>query len=205
MPFAQKVFINCPFDEEYAPLLKALIFLILYLDLKPKIALENFDSADVRLDKISKLILSSKYGIHDLSRLKAKKKDEYFRLNMPFELGLDVACKRYKGGQCKNKKILVLAGDRYSYQAALSDISGCDIKSHDNDAARLIEIVRHWFTMQTQKTLTGPTKILSQFEDFTAWNYDDLIKSGFSADQANNLEISEFIPRATSWLKKHMR
>jgi hypothetical protein len=54
--------------------------------------LERLDSGRPRIDKIISLIKESKYAIHDLSRLKAREAGEYYRLNMPFELGLDVGC-----------------------------------------------------------------------------------------------------------------
>ena len=38
------VFINCPFDDQYFDLLKAIIFTICYFDFIPRISLENSDS-----------------------------------------------------------------------------------------------------------------------------------------------------------------
>ena len=92
--FETNVFINCPFDKDYyIPLLRPLLFTIIYLGFKPRIATETFDSGKPRLQKIIDLILDSKYSIHDLSRIKSKNKNELFRLNMSFELGIDIACK----------------------------------------------------------------------------------------------------------------
>jgi len=85
--FEHNVFINCPFDREYYSLLRPLLFTITYLGFNPRIALESSDSGEMRIEKICALIKSSKYSIHDLSRLKAAKKGEFYRLNMPFELG----------------------------------------------------------------------------------------------------------------------
>lgn len=42
--FETNVFINCPFDENYLPLLRPLLFTVIYLRLKPRIALEAIDS-----------------------------------------------------------------------------------------------------------------------------------------------------------------
>lgn len=39
-----------------------------------------------RINKICQLIRSSRYAIHDLSRLQSKKKNEFYRLKMAFEL-----------------------------------------------------------------------------------------------------------------------
>src|SRR5262245_32348094 len=110
-----------------------MLFCIVYLGLVPRLAKERNDSTEVRIEKIADLIQSSLYSIHDLSRCQSTKKGEYFRLNMPFELGIDFGCKRYCGRGRKNKKILILEEKRYRYQAAISDLAGCDIQTHGNN------------------------------------------------------------------------
>lgn len=87
--YFKNVFINCPFDDKYFDLLQTLVFTISYYGFTPRISLENSDSGPSRLDKIIQLISESKYSIHDLSRLQSKSANEYNRLNMPFELGID--------------------------------------------------------------------------------------------------------------------
>ena len=76
MDFDKNVFINCPFDNAYFPLLKPLLYAIKKIGFNPRISLERNDSGEVRLYKIKELIESSKFGIHDLSRVKAKAKGE---------------------------------------------------------------------------------------------------------------------------------
>ncbi|HEX8266252.1 MAG TPA: hypothetical protein VF596_12655, partial [Pyrinomonadaceae bacterium] len=78
--FEKNIFINCPFDDEYRILLQPLLFTIIYFNFNPRIATERSDSGEQRIDKICELIKSSKYSIHDLSRLQAKKKKEFYRL-----------------------------------------------------------------------------------------------------------------------------
>ncbi len=99
MDFEKNIFINCPFDDDYFPLLKPLLYTIKKIGFNPRISLERNDSGEIRLHKIKELIESSKYSIHDLSRAKAKKVGEYFRQNMPFELGLDLGCRDYNEGE----------------------------------------------------------------------------------------------------------
>jgi hypothetical protein len=68
--FEKNVFINCPFDNDYyIPLLRPLLFTIIYLGYNPRIATESFDSGEIRIQKIGKLIKDSKFSIHDLSRI----------------------------------------------------------------------------------------------------------------------------------------
>ena len=73
--FEKNVFINCPFDENYKPLLKVLIFSTIKIGLNPRLALERNNSAEIRLSKIKEILEQSKYSIHDLSRAKSATKD----------------------------------------------------------------------------------------------------------------------------------
>ena len=88
MTSERNVFVNCPFDRACLPLLRPLLSTVFYLGLKPRIALEAMDSGQPRLQKIVGLIRGSRYAIHDLSRLRAARAGDLFRLNMPFELGV---------------------------------------------------------------------------------------------------------------------
>jgi hypothetical protein len=67
--FERNVFINCPFDKEYLPLLRAMLFTIVFCGFIPRIATERDDSGESRYNKIIDLIKESKYSIHDLSRV----------------------------------------------------------------------------------------------------------------------------------------
>lgn len=77
MSFDRNVFINCPFDDDYAPILQAVLFVTVLLRFKPRLATERNDSGETRLERIRELIEDSKYSIHDLSRCQAQRKDEY--------------------------------------------------------------------------------------------------------------------------------
>jgi len=66
--FDRNVFVNCPFDAEYTPILEAMLFCLIRLGLNPRIATERGDSGETRIDKILELVQSSRYSIHDLSR-----------------------------------------------------------------------------------------------------------------------------------------
>src|SRR5262249_9498177 len=89
MAFNRNVFINCPFDDGYRILLRPLLFTVYRLGFQPRIALESRDSGRPRIDKLVELIRESQYAIHDLSRIQATNVGDFFRLNMPFELGVD--------------------------------------------------------------------------------------------------------------------
>ncbi len=55
MSFEKNIFINCPFDNNYKPILKALVFGITYLGYIPKLS-ETIDSAETRIAGIQNLI-----------------------------------------------------------------------------------------------------------------------------------------------------
>ena len=160
--FSKNVFVNCPFDDDFRQLLLGVVFTILYFGYKPRLSLERADSAENRIDKITDLIKESKFGIHDLSRLVSSAKGEVYRMNMPFELGIDYGCKKLKGGKWKEKKILILEKERYRFQQAISDLSGCDIKNHEDEVDKIISSVRDWFI--TEELGRGDSGSLSRTE-----------------------------------------
>jgi hypothetical protein len=51
MSFETSVFLNCPFDDEYLPLLRPILFAIIDLGFTPRIALESLDSGKPRIEK----------------------------------------------------------------------------------------------------------------------------------------------------------
>ena len=138
MSFERSVFINCPFDKEYLPLLRSLLFTVLRLGLKPRLALESSDAAEPRIEKIIRIIAESKFGIHDLSRCQALKKGQMFRLNMPLELGLDIGCRRFQTGRWQRKRCLILETEKFRYHEAISDLSSSDLFAHADDPEQLV-------------------------------------------------------------------
>lgn len=92
--FNKNVFINCPLDNDYKEIFLGIIFTIYYLGFTPRFSLERSDCTESRINKITEIIEESKFGIHDLSRIISKKEQEYYRMNMTFELGIDYGCKK---------------------------------------------------------------------------------------------------------------
>ena len=198
--FSNNVFINCPFDPDYIPLLRPLLFTILYLGYNPRIASESSDSGEVRFQKICQLIEQSRISIHDLSRIRSAKKKEYYRLNMPFELGVDIGCRRYKGGQTNKKKCLVLEKERHRYRKALSDLSGSDIKNHNNEPEEIVRQTRSWFVENENPRADSGTKIWESFNEFMADFYQKRKKEGYKARDLEMMPIPEYILFIKDWL-----
>tara|TARA_R110001599_G_scaffold89364_3_gene236546 strand:+ start:2817 stop:3440 length:624 start_codon:yes stop_codon:yes gene_type:complete len=199
--FEKNVFINCPFDDDYRQLLLSLVFTVLYLGYQPRLSLERADSAENRIDKIIGLINESKFGIHDLSRIVSTEENQHFRMNMPFELGIDFGCKKLKGRAWNRKQILVLEKERYRYQQALSDLSGSDIKNHNDDPGQIIAVVRDWFvTTELNRAISG-NKIWHEYNDFQAHLYDELVEND-GHESVDDVQASEIIMLMESWIQE---
>ncbi len=141
--YERSVFVNCPVDDDYFPLLRAMLWVLHRCGLSPRLSLERSNAGEGRLRKICELISEFKYGIHDLSRIKAGKKNELYRLNMPFELAIDYTYRLLaKEPRHAGKVLLVLEGEPFSAQKGLSDIAFADPQTHHNEVEVLIEKVR---------------------------------------------------------------
>lgn len=193
-----KIFINCPFDEEYTPLLRVMLFTLIYLDQDPEMAMTDTDCAINRMAKIEDIMRKSSISIHDLSRIKSEKIDEYYRLNMSFELGLDYGIKRTINNE---KKFIILENEKYSYHKGLSDYSGFDIFSHHNKPENVTKIVRDWFVNNeiVKKDVAGANKIFMDYCDCWAFIYDELIKKGYSEGETQEVPFKEFIHLIKKW------
>lgn len=192
---SKNVFINCPFDETFDPLKYSILFTVVSLNYEPRLSTERDNAKENRLDKIVKLIEESNISIHDLSKIKASKKDEFFRMNMPFELGLDFGCSSFSSESCHNKKkIMILGGEKYEYMKALSDISGIDIQYHNNDKNKIIESIRNWF-VNNEKIINAPSpsEIWYKLCDFHEYYSQKLISKGYTLNDVYKIPIFEQI------------
>jgi hypothetical protein len=198
-PFERSVFVNCPFDDEFAPVLQSVAFCIVHLGFFPRLAPENSDNAAARLDRIAELICGSKYGIHDLSRCKSVEAGEYARMNMPFELGLDHACRRFGQAPLGEKRILILEHTRYDYQRALSDISGWDIQAHGGDHEKAVRHVRSWLIAQAGAPAVGASRIQGKYIAFQEWYWERELAAGSSEDDIREYPTAELVRAMHEW------
>jgi hypothetical protein len=164
--YDQNVFINCPFDAEYAPIFEAIVFAVNAAGFRPKCARERLDSSEIRLHKILELISSSRYSIHDLSRTTLDVSSGLPRFNMPLELGIDLGCKAYNP-DCGDKSLLIFDTEPYRFQTFVSDLGGQDIHQHANNARTAVTRVRNWLrTESAMDGIPGGATIFSRYEAF---------------------------------------
>jgi len=197
--FERSVFINCPFHDAYLPMLRPILFVVILAGMIPRIASERLNAGEDRLEKIVELIEASKFGIHDLSRMKANKVGELFRLNMPLELGLDLGCRRFKPGAAQKKQLLVLETERYRYQAAISDLANVDIESHSDDPVIGMTAVSNWLEIAAGLDLLGPSALWGEFTEFMGDNYDRLKARGHSDRDIELQPVAQLMAAMRTW------
>lgn len=167
--YERQVFINCPFDDEYLPLLRAIVFGIHACGFEVRCALEVVDAGEVRMSKILRLIGECRLGLHDISRTTLDAVNHLPRFNMPLELGLFLGAGHFGDADQRRKRTLILDTERYRYQKFVSDIAGQDIKAHRNDPAAVIAIVRDWLNAAHDgPQLPGGKALSRQYHRFTA-------------------------------------
>lgn len=198
--FESSVFVNCPFDEDYEPILQAICFCVVILGFTPRLAPENSDVSSPRLDRIIDLVRGSKYGIHDLSRSRAGAAGEYLRMNMPFELGLDLGARRFGSGQLESKVVLVLESERYDSQKALSDIAGWDVEAHGNDYLTAIRRVHRWLTSQAPIKRIGPSMIEGKYIAFGSWYWNRELATGASEGDIREYPTVDVVRAMHDWM-----
>lgn len=160
------VFINCPFDRQFAAIFDALIFTIYACGFRPRSARELDDGGQARLEKLYAIIEQCRYGIHDLSRTELDDEFRLPRFNMPFELGVYLGAKRYGGKLQKDKRLIIFDIEQYRYQKFISDLSGMDIHAHGNDVEVAISEARNWLANVSRRKLPSGPNLVKAFRRF---------------------------------------
>src|SRR5215213_8832766 len=164
---AESVFLNVPFDRQYQKLFHALVFTVHECGFVARCALESDDGSQIRLEKLYSIIEQCPLGVHDLSRTSLDRVNRLPRFNMPLELGIYLGAKRYGVRQQKRKSCLILDRDRYRYQKFCSDISGQDIRAHNNTAEDAIAAVRNWLrAARPNQRMPGANTIATRYVQF---------------------------------------
>ncbi len=149
--------------------MRAACFAILACGYSPRCALDTDDSGVVRFSEIVKLIAQCDFSVHDISRVELDKHSKLPRFNMPLELGADLGL-RLEGPSIQQKrKTLILDTEAHRYDKTLSDISGMDIKAHDDDLEKVIKHVRDWLNANRLKgtePLPGAAAINADFRAY---------------------------------------
>ena len=128
-----------------------------------------YDSGQVRIEKIFKLIEGCQYGIHDISRTELDPDSQLPRFNMPLELGVFLGAQRFGTAVQRRKNCPVLDREPYRYQKFMSDIAGQDIAAHGGNPVTLISHVRDWLcAVGSPRQQPGGQAIALNFAAFRA-------------------------------------
>ena len=164
--YSRNVFINCPFDDDYEPIFKAIIFTVHRCGFKLRCAKEFQDSSNIRIKNIRNLIGDCKYSIHDLSRVTPGGTGQFPRFNMPLELGICMGAIEFGTKKHKEKEYLILESERFRFKQFISDISGQDIKVHHDKPAEAIKCVRDWLVKKTSEVIPSASIISKNYDKF---------------------------------------
>lgn len=177
----QSVFINCPYDAEFAPLFDAIVFATVCCGFVPRSALESGNVAEPRMERITRAMFSSKYSIHDLSRCKGEGSEQLARFNMPLELGIAIARRYSQTDDAQKHDWLLLVRQGHEYSRYVSDLAGFDPKIHDGTVAVIVPRVMSWLKTRPDAIETpDPPEVLGALPNFVqakaalaqAWNDD---------------------------------
>jgi len=152
-----------------------------------------YSDVDDRMAKIIQLIGDSEIGIHDISMMEFDGNSNLARFNMPFELGIDYAHKKYVN---PNNKLLILEKEPYLSKKTISDLGGNDIVAHKNDPEEIIKSVRHFFVgLYSLKNVKYQAAIYQEYQTiFEYWLREKLIVLGYPEKYLSmDISIKEYI------------
>jgi hypothetical protein len=192
------VFINCPFSADYLEHFRATVFTVVRSGFKPRCALETDDGAQNRFDKICEIIADCRLGLHDISKTEPDRKSKLPRFNMPLELGVFLAAKKFGGPRQSRKRCIIFDRDQYRYQAFISDIAGQDIHSHSGKVTVLISKLASWLRAESRDSIIPGGKVIAgEFGVFMS-NLPKVCKDRkLSVDE---LTYADFLTLATEWV-----
>lgn len=181
---------------------RAIVFAVHDCGFVVRSAQEADDSGEVRIEKLYKIIEECRFGIHDVSRTELNELG-LPRFNMPLELGIFLGARRFGGTAQKLKKCLILEREKYSYQKFCSDISGQDIRAHQDDPDETIAAIRKWAApIKKEEVLEIPGEgVLSgRYKTFT----EELPKLCKKAQITTaELTFSDYVRFVVTWLEQN--
>ncbi|MGH7342558.1 MAG: hypothetical protein ACREKH_18900 [Candidatus Rokuibacteriota bacterium] len=198
--YSDNVFLNCPFDDAYQAILRAIVFAVFDCGFVARCALEIDDSSQVRIDTIARIVAESKFGIHDISRTELDAKTGLPRFNMPLELGMFLGAKRFGRDRQRTKGCLILDQEPHRYHAFISDIAGQEVGPHGNEPGEAITLVRNWLRSSSgRKTIPGGKEISRRYEEFRG----DLPEMcGELKIEEGELTFNDYTSLVSEWLRE---
>lgn len=117
---------------------------------------------------------------------------------MPFELGVDYGISLANDDPALAKRLLVIAEQKYLYQAALSDIAGWDIIPHRGDFEEAIRAVRSWLASHDLAARSG-SQVIGDYVGYQEWDYERLLHLGWSDEDIMDRGSRELLEAMGAW------
>ncbi len=204
--YDRRVFINCPFDNDYLPLLQAIAFAVIDCGFSPRLAIQEVNGR-LRLEKMIDLMRNSRLSIHDISRLPAAA-GELPRFNMPFECGVFVGLKESGAKKHREKQFLVLNEAAYQHQRSMSDVAGLDPKAHGKDPRKAIDAVRHFLVSELRRqtpheeSAPGGASIWRRYQRFLGELPGAVARAKLTAGEILSFDyLSDLIELMADWIE----
>ncbi len=148
----ESVFINCPFDGDFAHARAAIVFAVVCCGLIPRSAEDSGRVDEPRIERILAALGKSRYSIHDLSRCQGEGDINLARFNMPLELGMAMvhshtAAHAAHAAPTEDRlehQWLVLAPEKRRFEIFISDLAGFDPKRHDESPEMIAKRALSW-------------------------------------------------------------
>lgn len=96
---------------------------------------------------------------------------------------------------------MVLEGERFAYQKALSDLAGADTKCHENNPEELVFEVRSWFLEVGMKNLVTGTQLWNDYNEFTTDFYDKRLEEGYRPKDIERMPLPEYLDFVSEWIR----
>jgi hypothetical protein len=161
------VFLNYPFDEDFASLANAMAFAVVAAGLLPVCARDLTVPDKPRLETLLEVIRNCQYSAHDFSRFTGEGPTNLARMNMPIEMGMAVFFAL--DTQHRNHRCAFFVSTPHDYQAFASDLAGLDPKYHASDEMRLLVEMYEWLRAVVPASLFNSipsTEVVAKFRDF---------------------------------------
>jgi hypothetical protein len=204
--YDRRVFINCPFDRDYLPLLQAISFAVIDCGFSPRLAIQEVNGR-LRLEKMIDLMRNSRLAIHDISRLPSDPGD-LPRFNMPFECGVFVGMEESSAKRHREKQFLVLDATAHLHQRTMSDVAGLDPKIHGNDPRKAMDAVRHFLASELrgqnprQESAPGGASIWRRYQRFLGELPSAVYHAKLTAAEILSFDyLSDLIELMADWIK----
>lgn len=162
-----QVFLNYPFDNEFANLANAMTFAVVAGGLLPVCARDLTTPDRPRLELLVDAIRNCHYSAHDFSRFTGEGPNNLARMNMPIEMGMAVF--HALATQRMDHRCAFFVPTPHAYQAFASDLAGLDPKCHNNDETRALFEMYDWLRGVAPHTLFNvvPTvNVATKYEEF---------------------------------------